>query len=180
MVAVKGNVNSLIANTTQLGLSQDAIIVRMTYLHDMIGVDAYGNPNGNPNPPDMQVFGGYAEVQMTLVHYDPIILQECIRLSWGGSPAEGEQARAGTLYGGNVPLYNPGNFYISVGLSSPVGGIPWTFLSCYLADQPFVYPLGTKRSVVDVRWNAIAYSVDPWNGGTGSLGVPVYTHNLLV
>jgi hypothetical protein len=179
MVAVKGNANSLIANTTQLGLSQDAISVTEYWNLDDIGVDAYGN-TGRPNPPDRQVFGGYAAIEMNLVHYDVGILQECIRLSWGGAPAEGQQARAGTLYGGNVPLYNPGNFYISVGVSSPVGGIPWTFLACTLSERPFVYPLGTKRSVVVLRWDAIAYSVDPWNGGTGSLGVPVYTHQLLV
>lgn len=179
MISVKGNVNSLIANTTQLGLSQDAIQVREEFLQDMIGVDAYGNPDGHPNPPDMQVFGGYAVFKTNLVHYDPLVLQECIRLSFGNAPAEGQQARAGTLYGNNVPLYGAGNCYITVGISAPIGGIPWTFVSCYMTERPFVYPLGTKRSIVEVEWRAIAYSVDPWNSGTGSQGVPVYNHVLL-
>lgn len=179
MISVKGAANSLIANTSQLGLSQDAIQITEYFIQDDIGVDAYGN-TGSPNPPDMQIFGSFAVFETNLVHYDPIILQECIRLSFGNAPTEGSQARAGTLYGSNVPLYAANNCYISVGVSSPVGNIPWTFLSCHMSERPFVYPLGTKRSVVQVRWRAIAYSVDPWNGGTGSLGVPVYTHNLLV
>ncbi len=179
MITVKGNATSQIATVQQLGLSQDAIEVTEYYMQDDIGVDAYGN-TPHPNPPDMQIFGSYATFTTNLVHYDPVILQECIRLSFGNAPVEGQQSRAGSLYGGNVALYAPGNCYISVGTSSPVGNIPWTFLSCHMAQQPFIYPLGTKRSIVRVQWRAIAYSVDPWNGGTGSQGVPVYTHNVLV
>ncbi len=179
MITVKGNATSLIATVQELGLSQDAISVTEDYNHDDIAVDAYGNTNGI-NPPDQQIFGAQVVVKMNLVHYDVLILQECVRLSMGNAPVEGQLSRAGTLMGGNQPLYGTANNFISVGISSPVGGIPWTFLSCYLFQRPVTYPLGTKRSIVDLLWRGIAYSVDPWNGGTGSQGVPLYTHNVLV
>lgn len=182
MVTVKSNVLSGLASVIQLGLSQDAIVITEQFQQDDIGVDAYGN-TPSPNPPDLQVFGAQAMIDMDLVHYDVGVLQECIRLSMGNGiqGSEGLQGRAGTLMGGNQALYGPQNFYISVGISSPapqspIGGVPWFFPTAYLWNQPVVYPLGTKRSVVRLRWRAIAYSIDPWNGGTGSLGVPIYTH----
>jgi hypothetical protein len=182
MVTVKGSISSLIQSTEQLGLAQDAIQITEVFQHDDIGVDAYGN-TPTPNPPDLQIFGAQAFIRMNLVHYDVVILEECIRLSMGGlndgeSVSEGLLARAGTLMGSNQPLYGPTNNYISLNIVSPVGGVPWLFYSCYLASPPVVYPLGTKRSVVELVWRAIAYSEDPWNNGTGSSAVPLYVHIL--
>ena len=177
MVTVRGRADSaLIGSLATLGLSEDAIQVTEQYNRDDIAVDAYGNTNG-VNPPDQQIFGAQAFIRMRLVHYDPLVLQECIRISIGGAGAlEGELSRAGTLMGGGVALLAAGNNFITVTILSPVGGIPWRFFACELHGNPVVYPLGTKRSVVELNWRAIAYSIDPWNGGTGSLGVPLYDH----
>lgn len=180
MITVKGTVSSpLIASVVQLGLTQDPIRIMEDFHHEDIRVDAYGKHN----PPELQMFGSQALLSMNLVHYDPLVLQECIRLSMGGTngaASEGQQSRAGTLMGGNQPLYAALNNYISVNILSPEGGVPWLFYACYLANRPVEYPLGTERSVVQLNWRAIAYSVDPWNNGTGSAGVPVYAHTTLV
>lgn len=171
MVVVKGPPGPLGA-AVQLGLSATPINIQGDFHHEDIKVDAYGKDN----PPDLQLFGSQAYIDMDLVHFDPLVLQACVSLSIGAGLPEGEQARAGTLMGGGVPLYATGNNYVGVNILSPVLGIPWLFYACYLARNPLTYPLGTERSVVRLRWRAIAYAVDPWNGGTGSRGVPLYDH----
>lgn len=177
MVVVKGPSNSTIAAATFLGLAEDAIQITERFHDEDVIVDATGS--AVPNAVDQQIYGFNCFITMNLVHYDPLILQEVIRLGAGGGTVEGTAGRAGTLLGGNLPLYTPGNNLVSLGILSPVGGIPWRFFGGKITGD-FAYPLGTKRSIVRVNWRYFTYLVDPWNNGLGLTGTPVYDHGLLV
>ncbi len=173
MVKVKGRTDSSIAALSDLGLAEDSITFSINNERDDIRVDAYGNA-----PPESQAMGAWAEVQMTLVHFDPDVLVACIRESWGSSPGEGMLGHAGSLMGNGLARFGPGGalgwHFVGLNLISAVGASPWRFLNAYLADSPITWPLGTKRSLVQLRWKAVPYSIDPWNNGNGSFGVPIY------
>jgi hypothetical protein len=171
MVYVKGAAGTAIASLTELGLSDTEVRIILGSKYDDIKVNAYGEMV----PPEIQVFGGEARLSFTLVHFDQAVLRECIRLA-NAAPVEGQEGRAGTLMGGGVALGVAGNNYVQFGFSSPIGQLPWRFFACILTDSP-EWPVGTHRSIVQCNVRAIPYSVDPWNNGTGLLGVPLYDHN---
>jgi len=176
MVVVQGPSGSAIAAPCQLGLAPDAIRVSLNEHSKPLIVDAYGQNN----TVDEQVFGGDALINMTLVHFSAIVLAECVRLAWPSAPAEGTLGRAGTRRGNGVPIGAAGSSFITLNISSPVAGLPYNFLTAWLAERPITIPLGTEKSAVVLTWKANAYSIDPWNGGTGSLGVPLYNRATLV
>lgn len=171
MVNVKGNSGSAIGSLTQLGLTdpQGIVTITLNYNHDDILVDAFG-----PNVPmDEQVFLSDAEITMTLVHFDEAVLEECLRLSLA-APVFGQLSRAGTRMGANNARFAVGNSYIGLNIASPVAAKPWRFLTAYLTGPPVSWPLGTKRSLVSLKWRAVPYVQDPWGGGTGSQGVVLF------
>lgn len=176
MISVQGPQGSSIAGNVQLGLAVEAVEVRLMIHSEPVIVDAYGKGN----PVDEQVFGGEATIQMTLVDFNPTALQECVRLSFPGSALEGQLGRAGFLRGGAVALGTAGSTYINLNIASPVAGLPYNFPATYLRDEPYRFPLGTTRSMVTLTWKALAYSADPWNGGTGSQNVVLYNRVLNV
>lgn len=177
MVLVKGRSDSAIGTLTQLGLCSESIRITIEQERKPIIVDAYGS-----KPPESQFFGAMARIQMTLVHFDPAVLEVCLQESWGSSPAAGQLGHAGSLMGNGLALFAAGgvngNHFISLNIQSATGQTSWNFPCAYLADNPMEWPLGTEKSLVSLTWESIPYSVDPWNSGNGSYGVPIYTHTL--
>ncbi len=178
MISVKGAVDTPIATLTELGLTDGPIVVTPTFKHMDISVDTWGSAPHGGIPPEIQAFLMDVTVQMSLVHYDPLVLDYCESCSIGAGSdgvGPGVMTRAGTLMGGNAARFAAGNNYISLNISSPVEATPWRFLTTYITGQPAVrYPLGTERSVVQLTWRAIPYTTDPYGGGFGALGVVIY------
>lgn len=177
MVAVKGRSDSSIGTLTNLGLTDSPIQISVEYKTLPIKVDAYGDV-----PPESQAMGMYAHVSMTLVHFDYEVLMACVREGQGSSPAIGQLGHAGSLMGNGLARFAPGgalgNHFIGLNIISAAGSQPWRFLNCMLAENPMQFPLGAERSLVQLKWTAFPYSVDPWNAGSGSYGVPLWDHTL--
>ncbi len=173
LVSVKGAVNTPIGTLTQLGLSDTQITVTLDSKYLDIPVNAWGQV-----PPEVQYMLSEAQIDMTLINFDPNVLETCVQLSMGGAAAVGQTARAGTLMGGGVPRFAAGNNYISLNIYSPVAQRPWRFYTTYLSRPPFTWPLGTERSIVRLNWRAMLFTVDPWNNGLGAAGAILYDHVL--
>lgn len=179
LVLVKGRADSGIGSLSQLGLATDAIRVRIEFRHEDIMVDAWGKV-----PPEIQCMGGWATISMNLIHFDRQVMATCVAESYGGGTAEGVLVRAGARMGNNGARFAAGlNHYISLNLTSPVGGggvgvVPWRFYSTYLASPMMEFPLGTEKSIVSLQWRAIPYTTDPYGGGTGALGTVLFDHIL--
>lgn len=177
MVLVKGRADSAIGTLTQLGLCSDSIEITINSTRKPIRVDAYGD-----EPPESQFFGAGATVRMTLVHFDYSVLEVCLQESWGSSPAVGAMGHAGSLMGNGLARFGAGgvfgNHFIGLNILSALGQQPWRFYYAFLADNPIMWPIGTEKSLVQLTWQAVPYSVDPWNSGNGSYGVQIYDHTL--
>jgi hypothetical protein len=168
LVYVKGNTASAIPIMTQLALSPDAIRVSPVVHHEDCNVDAWGRA-----PADVQWMLAEARISMTVVHFDPAVLQECVRLSMGGAVGTtlgfGSMARAGTRLGNNAPRFGQNlttgayNNYIGLNISAPINNLPWRFFYAYLMDPPFDWPLGTRRSITTLNWRVVPYTQDPAN-----------------
>jgi hypothetical protein len=176
LVSVKGNTNTAIANVTEFGLSDQPIRVSVITYHDDISVNAWGTRL----PPETQFMLAGVNLSMSLVHFDRDVLDYLIMESWAGASAPGVMTVPGTRMGNSLPLYgvdnNLANHFITVSLSSPVGGIPWRFFNCYLHNN-MEYPLGTERSILVVNWRCIPYKADPYNGGLGAGGTILCDNN---
>lgn len=188
MVRVKLPQSSSLNGWNDLGLAEDRIEVGLMIHSEALYVDSYGKRN----PIDEQVFGGEAVITMRLIHFDPVVLQECVRLTfpaWGtaGSPTEGQLGRAGTTRGQGAAIGSSSNSYITLNISSPVAVLPYNFPTVYLRDDPYTFPVGAEKTVAILKWKALAYSTDPWgvsNGssggpGQGSLGAVLYDRTII-
>jgi hypothetical protein len=140
------------------------IVVGQKNSQDSVIVD----PFGPSVPVDFQYNLSEMTVSMTLIYFDPAILEECVRLSQGGGSAVGTMPRAGTLMGGGAARFAAGNNFIGLNLSSPVESKPWRFYSAVIGDA-LDWPLGTQRSSVRVVWRCIPYSVNILSGSAGAL-----------
>lgn len=163
LVQVKGNVNTAIAQLSQLGLSDGPIPVSPKLYHKDINVDAWGE-----TPADVQWMLGELNLRFTLIHVDLAVLEACVQEAMGGAAALGQFAKAGTRMGGNNARFAAGNHYVGLNITSPDGARPWRFYYAYLADNPFDWPLGTEKSVISVNWRVVGYVQDPWGGGQGA------------
>src|SRR5258705_12254124 len=92
LVLVKSNVQTAIGNLTELGLSETAIQVSPMIIHKDITLDAWGGLI----PADVQVMLGAVNITIGFIHFDPAVLDECLRLSFGSPVTLGRVARAGT------------------------------------------------------------------------------------
>ena len=178
MAAVKGRADlPLISSLTELGLAQDSIQIQVTANRKNIRVDAYGD-----SPPEQQFFGAGASINMTLIHFDAAVLDQCLSESFGGAPTAGTLGVAGGLMGNGVTRFAPGGaagwHFVGLNLISSAGQRPWRFLNTCLSDNPIQFPIGTEVSAVQTNWQAFPYSVDPWNGGLGSYSVPLWDYVL--
>lgn len=190
LVYVKGNgALAAIPNQAQLhelGLSSEAIRITPKFNHVDFKCDDFAD-----TPPD--VFYALAEcrVDMTLIHYDPSVLERCMVESMGGGGivasgitisgimSAGVMAPSYTPMGGGKDLMTSGNHYIMLNIvPNTIEREPWRFPSSYLADRPLELPLGTERSLVKLSWRAIPYayigSLD--NKEISSSGVVLWDH----
>lgn len=185
MVYVKGRSDIAIASLTQLGLSDGDITISIEDRYDNMYVDAWGGPPGKGGAPaDVQIFNGFADIHVTLVHYDRSVLQLCMQESAGGVPGtDGALIQAGARLGNGVPRFAPsgtvstgglvttGNHYIGLNIASPIDSLPWRFYYTFLFATPLVYPVGATRTIVQTHWRAIPYTTDPWGVATTINGV---------
>lgn len=171
LVSVKGGEHMSgrpIGVVSELGLSTDAIVITPRYFHHDMRIDDFG-----PDVP-ADVMWNLADVtiRMNLVHYDEEVLDRCERESMGGGPAltvfdsptnnAGLIAPAGTILGGNKFLFASGNHFISVNLFSQTNAeLSRRYRTCYLAEQPVVFPIGTRASILQLTWRAIPYQEPP-------------------
>lgn len=174
LVQVKGAAGTTIANLAELGLAEGPISVTLDLRHKDILLDAWGGEI----PADVQVMLGAANIAMGLIHMDLAVLDECLRLSFGGPATMGQVSRAGTRLGANTARLAAGWKYVSLNISSPIAGRPWRFYNAYLTGPPLVYPLGTEKSVAVLNWRAIPYTTDPWQGGVGAANQILFDRTL--
>ena len=196
MVSVRGAAGTSIATVQQLGLADSPIVVTL----DGRYLDVIVNAWGTDLPAEVQYMLSSANISMTLVHVDRSILDVCLQESMGGIAAggttdgggvttPGQVSRAGARLGNNAARFAATNHYISLGIQSPVASKPWTFYYTYLTGPPMEHPLGVERSIIRVNFRAIAFTNDPWGGGTaqpntvagtGAKGAKLWEHSLLV
>lgn len=171
LVKVKGAAGSLIGSLSELGLSDGPINVQVVPKFNRLKVNAWGDV-----PPEIQSMLAECMVTMTLIHFDPVILDACVALSQGGASAAGTLARAGARLGNNSPRLSATNFFIGLNLTSPVEGKPYRFLTSYI-DGPVLYPFGVEAQIAQVHWSVIPYTMDPYGGGLGAQGSILYDNN---
>ena len=141
------------SNLFELGLTDGLIRITPTFKRKDIYVDDYG-----PGvPAETMTLMAEASVEMTLIQFDQDILDLVIGESTGGSLAGSFQQGAGVLMGNDAELFDEDCYYVSLNLLSPVESKPWRFPTCYLADRPFMFPLGTEKSAVQLTWRAVPY-----------------------
>ena len=184
LVRVKGGQHysgGPIAELSELGLSDSFIRISPRWFHHDINIDDFG-----PNVP-AEVMWQLSEVNiyMTLVHFDKRVLQRCMAEAGAGAgffpgfeftSLEGTMAPTGSLLGNYRPLLASGNHYISVNLLSPVEEFPWRFFACYLMAPPNHWPIGVRRSIVELQWRCIPYPNFEYvnlSGGSES-AVPIF------
>ena len=175
MVSVIGNSQATgIASLAQLGLSEDQIQVTYDVRHMEIQVNGWGSEI----PADLQNKLAAVNIRMTLVHYDPAVLDACLSEAIGGALSQGiptgQMPTAGMLMGGGVAVGTYPNHFIRLCIYSPIQNKPYRFLAAYLTGNPLVLPLGVDRSQATMTWRALPYAPDPWGGGLGSYGVPLW------
>jgi len=150
----------------ELGLASEKITITPNFKHKEVMVNDFGSEipvNVMWNLTDVTI-------KMTLIHYDPNILDFCMRESMGGIVTRGNAAGimqpAGKPLGGGYMMddgiYLPyqltsGNHFITMGLFSATSGDPWRFWNTYLTSPPVVIPLGTRNSMVDLNWRCIPF-----------------------
>lgn len=166
LVRVKGGAHygsRPIAVLSELGLTSDQIKVTPKFSHIDIRCDDFGPEI----PAEVMYHLADVRISMTLIHYDREVLNVCIAESMAGAPLSlgptivpfaGTLNPAGTMMGGNLPLFSSGNHYISLNIASPEIHKPWRFPTCYLAQSPVEIPLGTQASMVVLNWRAIPYT----------------------
>jgi len=148
------------ANVTELGLSFDAIKI----MPDFEQTEIYTDDVGKKVPIDIMWDGGVVNIEMNLIHYDPVMLDICIAESMGGmDPLQSfgntrTVGPNGTLLRGNKDLFASGCHLMSLSISSPEALNPYHFLACYLTAPPMKIPLGTDASIVNLQWQSIPYS----------------------
>jgi hypothetical protein len=162
MVRVKFGAHVPEPTLSDLGLSHDAIAINFTLHHRPVKIDNFGPII----PVDNLWMLEDAQIIMNLVHWDANVVDQCLAECGAGSanpitnpPAEpGYMAAAGTPLGGGVPAFASGYHYVGLNIiPGPDTSDLWRFPACFLTQHPIVLPLGTKRSVLQLRWQAIPY-----------------------
>lgn len=163
MVKVKGNgaLSATLAGGTdflatlwELGLATEGVRIIPRFIHQDIHVDDFG-----PNiPAEVMCMMADCRIEMTLIHYDALVLDACITESLGSSKfPSGTLAPAGQTLGRGLPLFSSGCHYISLSLAASRLVSPWRFPTSYLDSHPLIIPIGTERTIVNLSWRAIPY-----------------------
>ena len=171
-----------LGSVSELGLCSDQVKITPTFTHE----DIQCNDFGPKAPPDVMARLADVRLQMTLIHYDEDVLDALMNESTGGGsyfqvlgnnflhPA-GMLAPNGTPLGGGRPMYMSGNHLVSIGVTSPDLGKSYTFVSCYMDEQPCVIPLGSEASQVEVTFRAIPYVPIYQSGDRGQSSIETFT-----
>ena len=146
----------------ELGLAEENVNIVPQYIHRGVPADDFGPEV----PAEVIAMLAWVSIQMTLIHYDVNVLEECLAEALGGNaaiiPPPGKTGiammGAGQALGHGLPIGSSGCHYVSLNLLSPQLQYPWRFYSCYLAGQPVTYPLGTEKSAVVCNFRAIPYT----------------------
>lgn len=166
----------------ELGLAVEDITISPHFSHMDIVPSDFG-----PNVPAEIMWNlTDVQIQMTLVHYDPVVLDGAMSEAMGGITVNptllptvtfdlaGRMNPAGSVLGNGLPIYASGNHYISLYLLNtspppgsvlnasgevPVSGFEpgYVFPTAYLDSKPLVIPMGTATSKVITSWRAIPY-----------------------
>ena len=172
LVLVKGRSNGPLASLQQLGLAQQTIQVSWQTQYDDFTLDAWGNV-----PAEVQVRLGIVSISMALIHFDPDVLEACVRESQGGA-ALGCVTSASQRLGNNSARFSATNYFIGLNIVSPVAGRPYRFLYTHMSSSPVSWPLGTQKSIVQLQWRAIPYTTDPYGGGLGATAAQIWDRTL--
>lgn len=158
----------------QLGLASDSISIKPKLFHKNIHVNDFG-----PDVPvNVMTQLQYVDISMTLIHYDSAVLETCWaeavgQRNTGSNVAYLQAAGAGTLIGNGRRLYSSGNRFMTLNLVGAQADGVWQYPNCYLTSEPFVYPVGTKTSHVELNWRSIPYA--PFNANdVRSSGRPLW------
>ncbi len=194
-----------IGDVSELGLTSDKTKMTFKFNHKDINVDDFGPLI----PAEVMCQCAEVNIHMNLIHYDYEVLDVCMAEAMGGGlagvgPANpgfpgfvpvllndfqpgGTLQPTGTLLGNMRPILASGCHFITVNLTSPVFGLPWNFLACYLTNSPAEIPLGTDCSIVPLQWRCIPYRPPtPLIGGSGgfteilSSGIVIWNHEEMV
>lgn len=128
-----------------LGVSQDGVSIGIRDHTSPVFTDSFGGPLGPPF--DEQQFQQDAIIRMLLPFYDEAVLTK-IRSRMGGT--DGVQAASGALWGGGAK-------YFRLLVTSPVGALPWNFLTARLYES-FEHKIGTKYTIWDLTFYAVPYT----------------------
>jgi hypothetical protein len=166
MVAVVGY-DTLLSTGANLGLADNSIEIEIDIRHGDIHTDDWGNEI----PAELMAKLGQVFITMTLVHFDPSALGDCVALSLGatsttptGLPTDLPDVSVGP-YG---QLMGRGSFLSSLTptkanyvrmylIPARRGQTPTRILACTLTGPPIRIPIGTVRSLVQLKWRAIPY-----------------------
>lgn len=165
----------------ELGLATDKVRILPRFWHRDLPADDFG-----PDVP-ADVLSQMADclVRMTLVHYNPDILESCMAESIGidGTLQSGGLVTAGTPLGAfrAPPLSgsaSSGCHYMTLYVLSEVEDLPWRFPTAYLTARPLEIPLSTEKSLVQCEWRAVPYRppAAAWSGEVRSSGIFVWDH----
>jgi len=190
LVLVKGagalakNIPNNTPGLWELGLSEKDVQVQLEFNHQDLKADDFG-----PDvPAEVLTQLAQAYITMRLIHYDPIVLESCLVESMGGGGLStngilatlvnaGTMTQAGTPLGGGQDLYGSRNHYISLNLLSSQLGLPYRFRAAYLTGPPIVFPMGTDKSIVELRWRALPYVIMVPQTVTDEDGNPILENN---
>lgn len=130
----------------ELGLTSEPIHIAERLYHHDINIDDFG-----PNiPAAVLTMGGDVTIRMTLVHYDPDVMDDCIAQAKGRS-----DGFPGVLGAVGTPIFSrPRGLGIRLNLI-PLKEKPWRFFSAHLDGNPLEIPIGTERTLLAANWRAL-------------------------
>lgn len=127
-------------NGTELGYSEDRIIIKPNFHH----TDVHGDDFGAMAPTMVLWMLCDVGIEMTLVYFDPDQVYAAWMASAGGTDAIGTFAAAGKLVTG-----------VELTIGTDRGDGDWVFPKAYLAERPIEWPLGNERSQLKLSWRAV-------------------------
>lgn len=156
-VIVKVVVPSSPSTGDELGLAEDAIRIAPDFHYMPIHCDAYGGMV----PVEKLWMLGQTTIDMTLVHYNAVIVEFLVKLGMAGSlNPVGQVAQmgpAGTPMGGNAAVgVSPCNYFKLIIEASEVNSYIFPF--CHLAERPITLPLGSMYSKTHLSITSLPYA----------------------
>lgn len=152
-----------------LGVAETGIEVTPGYDYHEVLTD-----RGGTKPCEIMTTMYDVRVKMNLIHFDLDILRVCEDQALGKASLTAADGKAGYLLGNNLSLYASGNYFMGMSIV----GSPWTLPAAFLDQRPYMFPLSTERSRVELNWRGIAY-VTIGGDGTETTQNFVWDYNAL-